>query len=564
MAKLDEIRIFDIPLKDALKKAAPYLILAVTTALACYLFVDKISKDQSHTRRMWLAVIGIVLLLYRLAIKGRDLLGKDGVPPLITKIYYGVLTVCIVYGIFNYYNFNKKDVVSIGDGADMMYYYINTKYLDELGYFNLYAAILNADREYNNRCASEIRKFRDLRDYQVKPTAKAYGELGRDIKAKFSKERWESFKHDVDYFLALPEIKVHYQYIFADHGYNPPPTWAVPGYALSALVSVEHVKIIAMVDVVAVLAMLFIVAWAFGIEASLFSALFFLCTFSGRWPMLGQVLLRFDWSSALIIGVCMLKKEKWAAAGAFMAYAAFNRIFPAIFFFPWMVVAVLDVVRSKKIPKHHLRFVGGAATVSVFLVITAAALFGTNRFMESKDNLLMHNASFSSHRIGLADLFVFDGETTRDALRKAGGLHAKEIKVQSTKKLRDVIGLMTLAFIAYYIYRVRRPIYELIQFSAIPLFCMTAPQVNYYNFRVLLIVWHAANLQKSLFHRIALIGLFAIEVLAQYSHVSGNERFATNSYTSWGLFLYYAFVMAWMITEIRQNKVATTPAAKSK
>ncbi len=566
MAKLSEIQIFNMSLKDAAKKAAPYLLLAAVTAIACYLFGDKISKNESHMRRMWLAVIGVVLLLYRAAVKGRELFAKDRSPNnlLVAKIYYGVLTVSIVYGIFNYYNFNKKDVVSIGDGADMMYYYLNTKYLDELGYFSLYAAELTADREFNNRYASKVRKYRDLRDYKVKSTKVAF-EHGKEIKEKqFTKERWESFKHDVDYFMALPEMSYLHDYIFSDHGYNPPPTWAVPGYALAGLVPVEHVKIIAMADVVAVISMLIAIAWAFNLETTLFVMLFFLTTFSGRWPMLGQCLLRFDWSSALVIGICFLKKDRWATAGAFMAYSAFNRIFPAIFFFPWLVVAVLDVVRTKKLPKHHIRFAAGAAAVSVFLVVTAAGLFGVNRFKESEYNLLMHNRSFSSHRIGLADLFVFDGETTRAELRAAGGLHDKELRVQATKQLRDFIGLLTLAFIAYYIYRVKKPVHELVQLAAIPLFCMTAPQVNYYNLRIILVVWHMINLKEGLFHRIGILALFAIEIMAQYSHISGNERFATNSYTSYGLFFYYLFVMAWMLAQIRKTSAKPKPAESGK
>jgi hypothetical protein len=180
---------------------------------------------------MWLAVLGAGLLLYRLANKGKPMEGPDGATanPWNVKIYFGTLVVAIVFGIFNYYNFNKKDVVSVGDGSDMAYYYLNTKYLEELGYFRLYAAMLTADKEFNNRYASKLRRYRDLRDYNVKSTKVAF-EHGAEIKEKdFTPARWESFKHDVDYFLAFPQMSYMYEYVFSDHGYNPPPTWAVPG-----------------------------------------------------------------------------------------------------------------------------------------------------------------------------------------------------------------------------------------------------------------------------------------------------------------------------------------------
>lgn len=551
MSKLEQVRIFDMPLKDALKKAAPYLAIAALTAFFCYFFLDKISRNDSHQRRMWLAVTGIVLLVYRLAVKGLNVTDKKS-PGVAVKIYFGVLTAAAVFGIFNYYNFDKKLAAGIGDGADISYYYLNTKYLKELGYFGLYAAEFTADMEHNNRFASKLRRYRDLRDYKIKSTSFAL-EHGREIKEKnFTKERWEAFKHDVDYFFSLPEMD--YRHIFPDHGYNPPPTWAVPGYALAGFVPVEKIKWIAMVDVAAVVGMLIVVAWAFNLETALFAMLFFLCTFSGRWPILGHSLLRFDWPSALIIGICLLKKEKWALAGVAMGYAALNRIFPAIFFFPWLVVALSEWWKTKKLPMHHLKFAGGAAAITVFLVVTALGLFGTESFVESKNNLLMHNDSFSSHRVGLANLFVFDGETTKKQIRAAGGMHAKELDVQSIKKLRMLIGLITLAFIGYYILRVRRPVHELIHLAAVPLFCMTTPQVNYYNLRIIFILWHMANIKKGWFHKIGLAALFAVEVVAQHSQVSGNARFATNSYTSYGLFFYYLFVMAWMVKEILEHK----------
>ncbi len=565
MKRFKEIRIYNMPIGEALSKAAPYLTLAFVTAVVCYFFFDKISKDQSHTRRLWLAVLGVVLLGYRLITKGVPFVTDEGTKDKSalarTKIYFGALTVAVVFGIFNYYSFNKKESVGMGDAADMLYYYLNTKYLDELGYYTLYSAMLTADKEFNNRYATRVKRFRDLRDYELKSTKVAF-EHGAQIKKRFTPERWEEFKHDVDYFFAMPDMAHLYNYVFADHGYNPPPTWAVPGFLLADSVKVEHVKWIAMADVVAVIAMLVAIGWAFNMEAVLFTMLFFVCTFSGRWPMLGQCLLRFDWTSALVIGICLIKKEKWTYAGAALAYAALNRVFPAIFFFPWLVAALVEWFRAKKLPMHHVRLVGGAVAMAAFLVVSAFALFGTQAMIESKDKVLMHNESFSSHRVGLANLFIYDGETTKAELKAKGGLAAKEKKVQATRKLRNLIGLATLGFIALYIVRIRRPVHELIHLAAIPLFCVTTPQINYYNLRIIFVVWHIANLREGLFHRVGIIALFFIEVVAQWSHISGNERFATNSYTSYGLFFYYLFVMLWMGKQILDAKKSASVLSK--
>ena len=545
---------FGYCLVDLVKTKWPFLVVAAVTALAAAIYGSPITKTESHEWRMWLAGLGVALLVFRLSQKGRALsLVKGTVTQLWeTRVYYAILVVAIVFGIFNYFNFDKKQAEGIGDGTDMAYYYLNTKYLHELGYFRFYAAALTADKELNNRWASKLKRYRDLRDYETKSTRVAF-EHGREIKEKyFTPERWEQFKHDVDYFLAYPDMARLYDYFFVDHGYNPPPTWAVPGYILAELTPVENVKWIAMVDVVLLLVALVAICWAFGGETTLYVMLFFVVTFSGRWPLISHCLLRFDWSSALIASICLLKKERWALAGAALGYAAMNRIFPAIFFFPWLMLVIKNWVETKSLNRDHLKFGAAAAAVAVVLIVSAIGLFGPEKLAESAHNLDMHNRSYSSHRVGLADLFVYDGETTRKEINEKGGLRAKEELVQGTRTMRNVLGFLTLVFIGVYIMKDRRQLYELIHFSAIPLFCVTTPQINYYNLRMIFIMWHVFNLAKGRFHQLGVIGLFLIEVITQHSHVIGNERFATTAYTSYGLFFYYLYLIGWMVVQIQR------------
>jgi hypothetical protein len=164
----------------------------------------------------------------------------------------------------------------------------------------------------------------------------------------------------------------------------------------------------------------------------------------------------------------------------------------------------------------------------------------------------MHNQSYSSHRVGLADLFVYDGETTRREINQKGGMRAKEELVQGTRSLRYLLGFLTLIFVGVYILKDKRSLFEMMHFSAIPLFCVTTPQINYYNLRMIFIIWHVSNLARGRFHQLAVIGLFLIEFVTQNSHVSGNERFATTAYTSYGLFFYYLFVNGWMVLQIHR------------
>jgi hypothetical protein len=519
----------------------PHAAVAGVAAWLCWSVGEPIAKDESHEWRMWIAGAGVALLLLRLLKPlARGLAGRIAI-----HVWLAALVALCAFGAFNYYNFDREEAAGIGDGSDIAYYYLNTKYLQELGYFRLYAAMITADKELEDRHASRLRRYRDLRDYRMRPIGAAL-EHGAEIREqRFTPERWEEFRHDADHFMAMPQFRAQRDYFFADHGYNPPPTWAVPGLALVASVPVERVKWLTLVDVGLVLAALAAVTWAFGPEIALWVLLFFACTFSGRWPMLGQTLLRYDWSSALVIGVCLLKKERWALAGAALSYAALNRIFPAIFFFPWLAAALAEWWRTRRLPARHLRVAAGAAVVAVALGAAALGLFGAEVVGESAQNLAMHNQSYSSHRVGLADLLVWKGEVEQREIDQTGGMHAREVEVQATRSLRLGIGLLSLAWIAFYVVRVRPPLHELIQLAAIPLFCVTTPQINYYNLRMILVIWHAAHLDRSWFHRLGLAGLLLVEVATQWSHVQGNARFATTALTSWGLALYFGVVLLW-------------------
>jgi hypothetical protein len=529
-----------------LVRFGPAVVVAGVTAWLCWSLGEPITKDESHEWRMWIAGAGVALLLLRLLKPlARGIAGRIAV-----HLWLAALVSLCVFGAFNYYNFDREEAAGIGDGTDIAYYYLNTKYLQELGYFRLYAAMITADKEGRDRHASRLRRYRDLRDYEMRPIRAAL-EHGDEIREqRFTPERWKAFRRDADFFMAMPQFRPQRDYFFADHGYNPPPTWAVPGLALASAAPVEQVKWLTLVDVALVAAALVAVAWAFGPEVALWVLLFFTCTFSGRWPMLGQTMLRYDWSSLLVIGVCLLKKERFALAGAALSYAALNRIFPAIFFFPWLAAALAEWWRGRRIPVRHLRFAAGAAAVAVVLGVAAFGLFGAEVIGESAHNLSMHNRSFSSHRVGLADLLVWQGETEQQEINETGGMHARELAVQATRPVRMAIGLAVMAWLAFAIVRVRPPLHELIQLAAIPLFCFTTPQVNYYNLRMILVLWHAAHLDRSWFHRLGLAALLLVEVATQWSHVQGFARFATTAIASWGLAIYFTAVLLWTAWQV--------------
>ncbi|MEZ4322494.1 MAG: hypothetical protein R3F61_33815 [Myxococcota bacterium] len=573
----------------AARRFALYAVVAFLAVLYCY-GLDAEPRNDSHWWRMAIAGASAVLVVGYSVVMGLPEQWK--VPGL--EVVRASLLGLTVFGWFNYYQFDKGVLDGIGDSVDITYYYTNSKYLDELGYFGLYPAMILADQEGGNRhpvCQGRrndncIWQYRDLRDYDVKPVALAL-EHGQQIKdERFTPERWEAFKHDVDFFLRAKSTRTMQSNFYVDHGYNPPPTWSVVGGALANLAPVEEIKSIARIDIYLVAVMFAGIAWAFGFDTFLFASLFFVCTFSGRWPILGEALLRFDWVAALVLAVCCLKKEQYALAGGFMAYAGLNRVFPMIFFFGWGIVALFDTVRTRKLLPEHIRFVGGAALVTVLLVGAALGQYGPQTFKDSAQNLLMHNKSYSSHRVGLGDLLLFRGEASREEMAKTEYVHpdgkvttgiaAKEIRIQEMQPLLRLAALASLVFLSVYVYRTkRRDMWALVPLAILPFYCATNPQINYYNLRLLLFLWHgwmvASDARPRFFHRVALVLLFVCEFATQWAYLTPNpdhpaalaERYYVTCTTSVWLGLYLAVLVGRLVQEGWMERPASARAVPS-
>ncbi len=506
--------------------------------LACQL-MPAISRDASHFFRMVLAGLVIILLLCHFQLlKGdavRQSLGKIK-SKVKEKIFYTAAIVLCIFGIFNYYQFDEEVFLGGGDYADVTYYYLNSKYFDELGYSELYPAMLLADEEAGNRL-SFINSYRDLYTYEEVPREKIYDSK---VKYEFSRQRWQQFKDDVDYLVGH-NISGGWGYFFIDHGYNAPPTWTIIGGTLSNLVPVEKLKWITSIDILLVAAMFVVIFKVFGLNALIYSLLFFVVTFSGRWPILGQALLRFDWLAALVVAMAMLKKERYGLAGGLIMFASLSRIFPVLFFIPYGFYILFQVIKDKKIDKFGHSFMLGAGTVFLFLLITTLLFLGWPSFIESAETLQRHSHTYSSHRVGLADALFFRFETTREEMSIYGGIPGKKEAIASIKPMLYGLGLVSIAAIGMAVYKKKWACYAIFPYPLLTLFIVQNPQINYFNIRILLVIYHLLDITKAR-NKAGLVILFLIELAAQWTKVAGYERYTTTSITSLGLCLYFMII----------------------
>lgn len=518
--------------------------------LACQL-MPAISRDASHFFRMVLAGLVIILLLCHFQLlKGNSNLQffSKNKAKVEEKIFYTAAVVLCLFGIFNYYQFDEDVFLGGGDYADVTYYYLNSKYFDELGYSELYPAMLLADEEAGNHLGL-ISTYRDLYTYEVVPRDKIYDS---EVKYEFSRQRWQQFKNDVDY-LVSHNISGGWSYFFIDHGYNAPPTWTIIGGTLSNLVPVELLKWITSIDLVLVVIMFVVIFKVFGINALIYSLLFFVITFSGRWPILGQALLRFDWLAALVVAMAMLKKERHGLAGGLIMYAALSRIFPVLFFIPYGFYILFKVIKEKRIDKFGYSFMLGAGTVFLFLVITALLFLGWPSFTESAETLHRHSHTYSSHRVGLADAIFFRFETTREEMAAYGGIPGKKEAIAGIKPVLYGLGLLSIAAIGKAVYRTKWASYAMLPYPVLTLFIVQNPQINYFNIRILLVIYHFLDISKAR-NKAGLVIIFLIELIAQWTKVVGYERYTTTSVTSLGLCFYFIVIGSLLLLDyIKQD-----------
>ena len=109
-----------------------------------------------------------------------------------------ILIVLCVLATMNYARFGTKLLVNKVDSYDLMHYYINPKYFDQLGYYDLYPAVMLVDHENGGPYFQEGTKYlaQDDSGHNMKPIPHGLAR-GREIKKKFSPDEWTHFTEDV-------------------------------------------------------------------------------------------------------------------------------------------------------------------------------------------------------------------------------------------------------------------------------------------------------------------------------------------------------------------------------
>lgn len=408
---------------------------------------------------------------------------------------------------------------------NMFHYILATKYIDEVGYFDLYYAALLADLEGRGYFRSAPR-VRDQHTYEhiLMPVALERAEKS-GVRNRFTDDRWEDFKLDLQR-LQIESPKRRWGGPIADRGFNASPAWLAFHYPLLNAINLRDknmFNILASVQI-PLYAFAFVIAlWTFGLRTTLLATLWFSLYFGNHPRILGGY-FPYDWFVLTVAAVALYSKGRRVASTPFLAYSAMMRGFPGLLALHPAVcwVKSLFSIKSKQgaLPKIKLQKPDMKHTkylvALVIMCLVFVALGGTNKrgpgiWLEWKEKVSLHsdNHAVSYNRIGLQYLFAKDYATDRWNLH----LEHKEriIKKQMPYYRIAQVLMMTLIGLAM----LRRNPHDgmLLGFAAV--FCLMLLSRYYFALGVLFFTWTPFDKLK-LKNLLSSIWLFAL--IAYFYH----------------------------------------------
>lgn len=255
---------------------------------------------------------------------------------------------------------------------EQFHFYLGAKYQTEVGWFDLYRAVLLADRESAN-VLSGVKETRNLHTFEPETVEAALAQSDA-LRARFSDARWNEFKSDWVYFAKLP---IQWAPVLMDHGNSNSPAWAILASPLTRLLplSVASQTFLGALDMLLMVALWAFAAQTFGLRATAIGLVVFAAPINVFEYTAGSI-LRWDWLFACGMALCFLARGRYAWAGAFWAYAVATKLFPLLFgaalAFHWAWLTF----NTRTLPRATVRFSAGAAASGIVIFALASAMFG--------------------------------------------------------------------------------------------------------------------------------------------------------------------------------------------
>lgn len=519
-----------------------------------------ITRAASEGFKVWLSLGGVLLLVF-----------WHQLPKLNAR--YALLVLTLVAGL-NYARFGPKIIAEHIDSYDVIHYYMGAKYFDELGYYDLYPALILADSEHPRGPFN-----RKMRSYRAQDPEKGYlGHRplregiaqGKKVREeKFSSARWQEFTGDFYHFQRDYNMTPGYwKTMMGDRGFNGTPVWVLLAEPLVNTIPAQFAKLFCLFDIVWLIVALAVIRWAYDDWLPVLWASFFLfVTYSLRWPIPGQAFLRYDWVGTLLIAMGLLRKNRAFLGGMFAALPALLRFFPVVWMFGPFCQGVLNLFWPKEIKqrKKSTRLSGqvrrsprlnkalllvGAGFISAFVVLEGGALlkYGTDAIRTHAENIAEHTKpeELSSRRMGFALAYTYDG-----SLRPKTISEEQKQRVLDSSHERLALSLLLLLGLGLGLRNLRKD--EAFAVGYIPFFMLATGSYYYAVARITLIIFHAQDL-KLLRNRVCLAVLIGLELFSNFAETTyPNHRVYLVGRLSWGLTFYSVLLVGWLLYENYQS-----------
>ena len=255
---------------------------------------------------------------------------------------------------------------------EQFHFFIGSKYLEEVRYDGLYLATAAAEAEARGGYGDG--KVRDLGTFEKRRARDLEGPAEM-VKRRFSPERWEAFKADLD--VLDHDLRANTRTILTDHGNTGSPSWAAVTALFTATLplSKDTGAVFALLDP-ALLLVLFGFAWrAFGARTAFLAAILGFLPVRA-WAYLGGSILRLDWLFAVGMTACLFGLRKHRSAGLALAYAISSKPFTAVIALALGVRMLVEARRQRRIVPEHAVVVASAVVGLALWVAVSSAVFG--------------------------------------------------------------------------------------------------------------------------------------------------------------------------------------------
>ena len=481
------------------------------------------------------------------------------------KVALRLLVLLTLVASLNYLRWGPKMATVTIDAYDLTHYYLNAKYFDELGYYDLYPACILADHDNGGPHFQEGHQYmaQNAAGHGMRPIDHALTR-GEEVRERFSPERWGQFEHDLLYLQRESGAFTDklWRQMIQDHGYNGTPAWTVVAKPLTQLVPVEAIKILGYADVALLGTGIGMVYWAFGTQAALWTWFFLMVSYSTRWPTITWAYLRYDYLVAMLAGMSLIKKGHYLWAGIATGWATAMRFFPLMWLYGPGMKGLIGLARRQINRKLVLLAAGTLLGVGVLQGLAVVAL-GPEPVTTHFENMLDHNSSqqLSSRRIGLALALPFNPQEILEPRTPPKYIEPERKEtVEAQKPLRFAIAGLVMLLLGWALRNAKDE--EAYAFGFVPFFLLTTASYYYYVTRVTLALMHAADLTKTR-NQAGLAWLLGLELFTNWSETahSGHRVYLIGT-LAWGIFGYVVLMTGLFLHESNaKDREKTTDSA---